>query len=54
MVTLTCGTCGKSFSKKEHYVRHLRVHTHERPFACHACGQKFARRDTLKRHQISH
>jgi hypothetical protein len=46
----TCEYCGTSYSKKEHYERHLRTHTRERPFKCARCPSKFSRRDALGRH----
>jgi hypothetical protein len=46
----TCEYCGTSYSKKEHYERHLRTHTRERPFNCARCSSKFSRRDALGRH----
>jgi hypothetical protein len=46
----TCEYCGTSYSKKEHYERHVRTHTRERPFNCVQCASKFSRRDALSRH----
>lgn len=47
---LSCSICGNKYSKKEHYERHVRVHTREKPFACPQCTAAFSRRDTLRRH----
>jgi hypothetical protein len=48
----TCEHCGTSYSKKEHYERHVRTHTREKPFNCTQpeCSSKFSRRDALHRH----
>lgn len=46
----TCEFCGNSYTKAEHYQRHMRTHTRERPFSCHQCAATFSRKDTLHRH----
>lgn len=48
-----CEYCGASYSKKEHYERHIRTHTRERPFSCNSsqCSSKFSRQDALLRHK---
>ncbi|PYI35953.1 hypothetical protein BP00DRAFT_483824 [Aspergillus indologenus CBS 114.80] len=45
-----CSYCERSFRRYEHLQRHLRIHTHEKPYECD-CGASFSRRDLLKRHQ---
>ncbi|RAH80177.1 hypothetical protein BO86DRAFT_457384 [Aspergillus japonicus CBS 114.51] len=45
-----CSFCERSFRRYEHLQRHLRIHTHEKPYECD-CGASFSRRDLLKRHQ---
>jgi hypothetical protein len=53
-VQWTCDQCAVSFQRREHYQRHLRVHTKEKPFACSVCGNSFGRVDSLARHHNSH
>ncbi|KAL1897420.1 hypothetical protein Sste5346_004156 [Sporothrix stenoceras] len=51
---LLCTYCSQTFSKQEHLARHVRSHTHEKPFACRICGKAFGRNDTLLRHARGH
>ncbi|CAB3387520.1 Hypothetical predicted protein [Cloeon dipterum] len=48
-----CIVCKKSFHKKDHYDRHTRTHTGERPYACELCEWKFANVFNLRQHKIS-
>ncbi|CAK9822730.1 Zinc finger protein 567 [Anthophora retusa] len=45
-----CVECGKCFKLKDSYLRHMRIHTDERPFTCHVCGKQFRDSGGLSRH----
>jgi len=49
-----CSICGRGFGKQEHLVRHMRIHTRERPYPCPSCHKSFSRRDVLTRHIAAH
>lgn len=42
--------CGKTYTRKEHLLRHERTHRNELPYVCNFCGVGYARQDLLKRH----
>ncbi|KXS18302.1 hypothetical protein M427DRAFT_67756 [Gonapodya prolifera JEL478] len=46
-----CPECERSFSRKQHMVRHQSVHTGTKSHRCpHGCERTFARADSLSRH----
>ncbi|EAW19672.1 C2H2 type zinc finger domain protein [Aspergillus fischeri NRRL 181] len=53
LLDMRCTTCQTSFNRREHYQRHLRSHTEEKPFSCVYCQQIFSRGDSLARHYTS-
>lgn len=49
-----CDHCNKSFKKPSDLVRHIRIHTGEKPFACHICTRSFTVKSTLDSHMKTH
>ena len=49
-----CHVCGKVFQKKFLLVRHMNVHSVERPYICGQCGRAYKDTSSLKRHCLVH
>ncbi|KAM9310495.1 zinc finger protein 236 isoform 2-T2 [Pholidichthys leucotaenia] len=49
-----CEYCPKSFKKPSDLVRHIRIHTGERPYKCDECGKSFTVKSTLDCHIKTH
>ncbi|XP_053289071.1 zinc finger protein 236 [Pleuronectes platessa] len=49
-----CAYCPKSFKKPSDLVRHIRIHTGERPYKCDECGKSFTVKSTLDCHVKTH
>lgn len=46
--------CPRTFSSRFKLVRHIPIHSGERPFQCTNCGRRFHRKDHLKNHLQVH
>uniref|UniRef100_A0A8D8LQQ5 Zinc finger protein 236 n=1 Tax=Cacopsylla melanoneura TaxID=428564 RepID=A0A8D8LQQ5_9HEMI len=49
-----CSVCPKSFKKASDLVRHKRIHTGEKPFACTECDRRFNVESALRVHVLTH
>nr|CAD7437387.1 unnamed protein product [Timema bartmani] len=49
-----CSYCMKEFKKPSDLVRHIRIHTNEKPFKCNQCSRSFAVKSTLTAHIKTH
>jgi len=49
-----CVYCTKEFKKPSDVVRHVRIHTHEKPYKCMHCFRSFAVKSTLTAHAKTH
>ncbi|XP_043363032.1 zinc finger protein 13-like isoform X2 [Dermochelys coriacea] len=49
-----CSQCGKAFSSKGSVLRHLKLHSEEKPHGCAECGRRFRTKQTFLSHQRVH
>ncbi|XP_019721536.1 zinc finger protein 577-like [Hippocampus comes] len=50
----SCSVCGKSFTCKSHWMRHVKTHTGEKSFCCSVCGKTFSRKEHVELHMRTH
>lgn len=46
--------CGRTYARREHLKRHLKIHEGGAVLACRICGRRFHRKDHLKHHELAH
>uniref|UniRef100_A0A914ULJ2 C2H2-type domain-containing protein n=1 Tax=Plectus sambesii TaxID=2011161 RepID=A0A914ULJ2_9BILA len=49
-----CPQCLKEFKKPSDLLRHMRIHSGEKPFPCPMCGRRFRVKSTLNSHLKTH
>ncbi|XP_074521967.1 uncharacterized protein LOC141787458 [Halichoeres trimaculatus] len=50
----SCSECGKSFTYRGSFSKHMLVHTTENPFKCCECGKEFSHKRHLTSHMLVH
>ena len=46
-----CETCGREFTRSDHYHRHVRGHDEAKTFSCGTCSKTFQRKDNKQQHE---
>ncbi|XP_026680019.1 zinc finger protein 182-like, partial [Diaphorina citri] len=49
-----CTLCPKSFKKASDLVRHMRMHSGEKPYACQVCDKRFSVKSSMVAHVNTH
>ncbi|XP_068022365.1 zinc finger protein 271-like [Melanerpes formicivorus] len=54
VIANSCSKCQQSFTRCSDLVRHMQIHTGEKPYVCAVCDKSFSQASNLTRHRRMH